>query len=242
MSENSITRRDAIGGAALGVGAAALGATQALAQPKTRKTFVLIHGGYHGGWCWKKVRTSWRRSGHKVYAPSLTGLADRSHLFSKDTTLDAHIMDIVDLFKWEEMANGCLVVPSAGGWPCSGALEQIGDRVSSDRLARRVHAEERRERARPRSRPRERRWTKRWPRAGSRRNPPKCKRILDPAEGLRLDQLQADGATERDPVHNTIKLTGALQKVAKKTYIRAPKYRQGMPASTRRWRRLQRAI
>jgi hypothetical protein len=117
----------------LGTGAAAMAAgmaTPAAAQT-ARKTFVLIHGAYHGGWCWKKVVDLLEKQGHKVYAPSLTGLADRSHLLSMNLTLDTHITDIVNLFKWEDIKDGCLAVHSAGGWPGSGALEQIGDRVSS---------------------------------------------------------------------------------------------------------------
>ena len=125
------TRREAIGSAALGAGAATLGGMQAIAQTVPRKTFVLIHGAYHGGWCWRKVVDILEKQGHKVYAPSLTGLADRSHLLSMNLTLDTHITDIVNLFKWEDINNGCLAVHSGGGWPGSGALEQIGDRVSS---------------------------------------------------------------------------------------------------------------
>ena len=81
----SITRRAALGGVALGVGTAALGSSDALAQASARKTFVLIHGAYHGGWCWRKVVDILEKRGHKVYAPSLTGLADRSHLLSMNT-------------------------------------------------------------------------------------------------------------------------------------------------------------
>src|SRR5262252_144023 len=103
----SMTRRAALGGAAIGVGAAALGAPPAMAQVGARKTFVLIHGAYHGGWCWKKVVDILERAGHKVYAPSLTGLADRSHLLSMSLTLDTHITDISNLFKWEEIKDAC---------------------------------------------------------------------------------------------------------------------------------------
>ena len=127
----SVTRRAALGGAALGVGAAALGGSDALAQAGARKTFVLIHGAYHGGWCWRKVVDILEQRGHKVYAPSLTGLADRSHLLSMNLRLDTHIADISNLFKWEEIKDACLVPHSYGGWPASGALEQIGDRVAS---------------------------------------------------------------------------------------------------------------
>ena len=98
---------------------------------KARKTFVLIHGAWHGGWCWRRVADLLEAKGHKVFAPSLTGLADRSHLLSKDVILDTHVADIVSLFKWEDIRDACLVAHSYAGWPCSGALEQIHDRVSS---------------------------------------------------------------------------------------------------------------
>src|SRR6185436_17269500 len=98
---------------------------------KARKTFVLIHGAWHGGWCWRRVADLLEAKGHKVFAPSLTGLADRSHLLSKDVILDTHVADIVSLFKWEDIRDACLVAHSYGGWPSSGALEQIHDRVSS---------------------------------------------------------------------------------------------------------------
>src|SRR5262245_62903248 len=104
---DAMTRRTALGGAALGVGAAALGHTPAMAQASARKTFVLIHGAYHGGWCWRKVVDILERQGHKVYAPSLTGHADRSHLLSMNLTLDTQIADIVNLFKWEEIGDAC---------------------------------------------------------------------------------------------------------------------------------------
>src|SRR4029079_972831 len=96
-----------------------------------RNTFVLVHGAWHGGWCWRRVADLLQAKGHKVFTPTLTGVADRSHLLSKDITLDTHIADIVNLFKWEDIKDACLVAHSYGGWPSSGALEQIHDRVSS---------------------------------------------------------------------------------------------------------------
>src|SRR6202171_4497478 len=95
MANHSVTRRTTLGAAAVGV--AALGATHAMAQADTRKTFVLVHGAWHGGWCWRRVAGSLEQRGHKVYAPSLTGNGDRSHLLSKDVILDTHIADIVNL-------------------------------------------------------------------------------------------------------------------------------------------------
>src|SRR5258705_325626 len=95
------------------------------------KTFVLVHGAWHGGWCWRRVSDLLEKKGHKVFSPTLTGVGERSHLMSKDIILDTHITDIVNVFKWEDLKDACLVVHSYGGYPGSGALEQIGDRVSS---------------------------------------------------------------------------------------------------------------
>jgi len=102
-----------------------------MAQADARRTFVLIHGAWHGGWCWRRVADILERHGHKVYAPSLTGSGDRSHLLSKDVNLDTHIADIVNLVSWEDLTDLCLVPHSYGGWPASGALEHIHDRVAS---------------------------------------------------------------------------------------------------------------
>jgi pimeloyl-ACP methyl ester carboxylesterase len=129
MSDHSITRRTALGAASVGV--AALGGRPAMAQANARKTFVLIHGAWHGGWCWRRVADILEAHGHKVYAPSLTGNGDRSHLLSKDVVLDTHITDIVNLVTWEDLKDICLVAHSYGGWPASGALEAIHDRVAA---------------------------------------------------------------------------------------------------------------
>ena len=95
------------------------------------RTFVLVHGSWHGGWCWRRVADRLRAGGHRVYAPTLTGLADRSHLLSRDVTLDTHVADIVNLFRWEEIAEATLVGHSFGGFAVSGALEQVVSRVSA---------------------------------------------------------------------------------------------------------------
>lgn len=117
-------------GAALAGIAAAGGSATAIAQSK-RRTFVLIHGSWHGGWCWKYVTDILEAKGHKVYAPSLTGLADRSHLLSMSVNLETHITDIVNLFKWEDIKDAVLVGHSYAGWPMSGAVEKVLPQVSS---------------------------------------------------------------------------------------------------------------
>ena len=71
----SITRRGVL--ASAGAGAAALGGAKANAQTGARKTFVLVHGAWHGGWCWRRVSDLLEKQGHKVFAPTLTGLGER---------------------------------------------------------------------------------------------------------------------------------------------------------------------
>src|SRR5215470_4791500 len=60
-------------------------------------TFVLVHGGGHGGWCYQRVARLLRADGHDVYTPTLTGLGERSHLLRPGIDLDTHITDGVEL-------------------------------------------------------------------------------------------------------------------------------------------------
>jgi pimeloyl-ACP methyl ester carboxylesterase len=122
--------------AALGV-MAAIGAVTAssVAQPAQaqagQKTFVLVHGTWHGGWCWRRVADALGSKGHKVYAPTLTGLGDRSHLLSKDINLTTHVNDVVNLVKWEDLQDIVLVGHSSAGFIITQAAEQIGPSVAS---------------------------------------------------------------------------------------------------------------
>ena len=126
-----LTRRGMIGGTGAAVVLAPAGLMGTAHAQSARRTFVLIHGGLHGGWVWRRVSDLLEARSHKVFTPTLTGLGERSHLLSKDINLDTHIADIVNVIKWEDLADCCLVVSSYGGFPASGALEHIGDRVSS---------------------------------------------------------------------------------------------------------------
>jgi len=97
----------------------------------SRKTFVLVHGAWHGGWCWRRVADLLERRGHLVFTPTLTGLGERSHLVSGAINLDTHIADIVNVIKWEDLRDICLVGHSYAGWTISGAAERVADRISS---------------------------------------------------------------------------------------------------------------
>ncbi len=91
--------------------------------------FVLVHGGGHGGWCYQPVARLLQAQGHVVYAPSLTGLADRAHLLSPDVDLDTHVTDIAQLLEYEDLHNAILVGHSYGGMVITGAADRAASRV-----------------------------------------------------------------------------------------------------------------
>jgi Alpha/beta hydrolase family len=132
MTEAKVTRRGMVGGAAaLAAIAASHDAVGPASAQTALKTYVLVHGTLVGGWYWRRVSDLLEKNGQKVFSPTLTGLGERSHLLNRNINLDTHITDIVNVIKWEDLNDICLVVHSYGGWVGSGALEQIGDRVSS---------------------------------------------------------------------------------------------------------------
>jgi pimeloyl-ACP methyl ester carboxylesterase len=125
----ALTRRATLVAAAAGFGAVAfVDSAKAQVAPKT---FVLVHGSWHGGWCWRRVSDRLEKLGHKVYTPTLTGLGERSHLLDEKVNLTTHITDIVNVIKWERLSNVVLCGHSYAGYPVSGALEMIGSAVSS---------------------------------------------------------------------------------------------------------------
>ena len=129
-SENKPTRRTAIAGAGIAAAGSLMGTTTGQAQT-TGKTFVLVHGAWHGGWCWRRVADLLENKGHKVYAPTLTGLCDRSHLLDSKTNLSTHVTDVVNLIKWEGLKDVALVGHSYGGFVISGVAEKAQPSISS---------------------------------------------------------------------------------------------------------------
>jgi pimeloyl-ACP methyl ester carboxylesterase len=131
------SRRAVLGGMAAGAGLMAM-ATESNAQspsptPTTSlsKTFVLVHGAWHGGWCWRRVADRLEGKGHKVFVPTMTGLGERSHLLTKGINLDTHVTDIVNVLKWEDLKDIVLVGHSYGGIIVSGVADQAHDKISS---------------------------------------------------------------------------------------------------------------
>ncbi len=77
--------------------------------------FVLVHGAWHGGWCWRHVVQALAAEGHRAHAVTLTGLGDRIHLMSPAITLETHITDVADAILVEEMDQVVLAVHSYAG-------------------------------------------------------------------------------------------------------------------------------
>ena len=92
-------------------------------------TYVLVHGGGHGGWCYQRVARILRSAGHDVYTPTLTGLGERSHLLSPDVDLDMHVRDVVAVMRFEDLRDVILVGHSYGGMVITGAADRAADRV-----------------------------------------------------------------------------------------------------------------
>src|SRR5262245_18742152 len=117
------TRRSVVGGIGLGIAAAGGGAIAPAQAQTMRKTFVLVHGAWHGAWCWRRVSDLLEAKGHKVFVPTMTGLGDKSHLLDAKVNLTTHITDIVNLIKWEDLNDIVLVGHSYGGYIISGVAE-----------------------------------------------------------------------------------------------------------------------
>jgi pimeloyl-ACP methyl ester carboxylesterase len=94
-------------------------------------TFVLVHGAWHGGWCWRRAADRLTAKGHKVFTPTLTGLGERSHLLSKGIDVSTHVTDVVNVLKWEGLKDVVLCGHSYAGFVVSGVAEQMAPAISS---------------------------------------------------------------------------------------------------------------
>lgn len=126
MSE--LTRRGAAA-AVFGAAAAGLAAAPAYSKSNQRKTFVLVHGTWHGGWCWVRVAERLRSQGHRVYTPTATGCGDRKHLIQPETGLETHIQDFVNVIEYEELEDVILIGHSFSGVTITGVADRVPDRI-----------------------------------------------------------------------------------------------------------------
>ena len=96
---------------------------------QNQTTYVLVHGAWHGSWCWQRVRKSLQDAGHQVFTPTLTGLGERCHLNSSAVSLSTHIADVVNLLRWEDLSDVVLCGHSYGGMVITGVADRIPERI-----------------------------------------------------------------------------------------------------------------
>jgi pimeloyl-ACP methyl ester carboxylesterase len=186
-------------------------------------TFVLVHGAWHGAWCWRRVERLLMARGHEVFAPTLTGVGERSHLLHADIDLDTHILDVVNLIKWQELTDVVLVGHSYGGMVISGAAEKVGPAIATFVMLDAFHPEDGQSlldvnvpavadavRAAERS--------------GATTLPPRAAALFNVNEN---DRAWVDAQCTSQPIKSftqRLRLTGARERIANKAYIRAASY------------------
>src|ERR671917_1888514 len=93
-------------------------------------TYVLVGGGWLGGWCWQRVARRLREEGHDAHPATLTGRGERVHLASPEVDLDTHITDVVNLIEFEDLNHVVLLGHSYAGLVVTGVADRVPDRIS----------------------------------------------------------------------------------------------------------------
>jgi pimeloyl-ACP methyl ester carboxylesterase len=93
--------------------------------------YVLVHGAWHGAWCWKRVRDLLTAHGHRAFTPTLTGLGERSHLLSPSINLGTHVADVTNVLLFQELQDIVLVGHSYGGIIVRHVADRMPERVRS---------------------------------------------------------------------------------------------------------------
>lgn len=97
----------------------------------TLTTFLLVHGAWGGGWHWRRVADRLRSRGHIVFTPTLTGLGERAHQLHPGINLSLHIADVLGVIKYEQLNGIVLIGHSYGGFVISGVAEAIRGKIRS---------------------------------------------------------------------------------------------------------------
>jgi pimeloyl-ACP methyl ester carboxylesterase len=186
-------------------------------------TFVLVHGAWHGGWCWRRVADRLRSGGHTVFTPTLTGLGERSHLLRAGIDVETHVADVVNVMKWERLGDVVLCGHSYGGFVISGVAEQTPAAIRSivflDAFVPRNG-----ETVQDLTGPAVQEGIRAALQRGDLGIPPR------PAEAFGVneaDRAWVDSLCVAQPIGTftaKIALTGARERIARKTYIRAKSY------------------
>lgn len=98
---------------------------------RSPRTFVLIHGSNHGGWCYDRLAAILRSQGHRVFAPTLAGLAERASMDARRINLTTHIDEVVELFEREDLVDVVLCGHSYGGMVIAGVADRVARRIGN---------------------------------------------------------------------------------------------------------------
>ena len=93
-------------------------------------TYVLLHGGWAGGWQWRAVASRLRTAGHEVFRPTFTGLGERLHLASPAVGLETHVRDVLGVVEYEQLHDVILVGFSYSGMVVTAVAERAPDRLA----------------------------------------------------------------------------------------------------------------
>jgi len=94
-------------------------------------TFVLVHGAWHGGWCYRETARALRAAGHEVFTPTHTGMGERAHQGSEHITLETHIRDVCGCIEAEELSSVVLCGHSYGGMVITGVADCLPSRIKA---------------------------------------------------------------------------------------------------------------
>lgn len=94
------------------------------------RTFVLVHGAMHGGWCWRAVADRLTEAGHTVRTPTLTGQGERVHLASPEVGVDTHVADVLGVLEYDDLHDVHLVLHSYAGILAGPVVDHSGGRVT----------------------------------------------------------------------------------------------------------------
>ncbi len=97
----------------------------------SRPVFLLVHGAWHGGWCWRRVADRLEAAGTRVLTPTLTGCGERAHLMSPEIGLETHIQDVIAVIEAEELTRVHLCGHSYAGMVVTGVCDRLKDRIAS---------------------------------------------------------------------------------------------------------------
>lgn len=94
------------------------------------RTFLVAHGAWSAGWCWRKMHPLMAAAGHRLITPTYTGLGEREHLANASVTLETHIEDLLGVIKFEQLSSIVLVAHSYGGMVATGVADRVPDRIA----------------------------------------------------------------------------------------------------------------